>query len=496
MIEIIGDKVRQPAFHLEGLRGLRIDDGEHLAVVGPNGGGKSALVGILTQAHPMVGDGVVYCFDGVVHHRAYGLVRHITFRDSYGTDDAEYYYQQRYHSFDVEGRRTVGDELGALCDDPILAKLYDRFRIAELMNKPLILLSSGEMRKFQLAKALESLPRVLIVESPFIGLDVVSRGALQELLAEVAASGGVQVVLVLARDEEVPPFVTHVLPVMQRGVGRKVSLAQYLAQPKAPMERGVLDRALAGVASLATRSFTSCDPSLVSPAAPPPISPSSPPPVVEMHGVGIRYGDKQILRDVSLTIRRGEVWALSGDNGSGKSTLLSLICADNPQSYACPISLWGRKRGTGESIWEIKRRIGYVSPELQRSYLRSLPAIDVVASGLNDTVGLYKKIHDEQRRMSLFWMELFGIDHLASRDFLQLSSGEMRMVLLARAFVKDPELLILDEPLHGLDEANRRLVIAVIEAFTARPDRTAILVTHYAEELPSTVSHRLHLVKP
>ena len=186
---------------------------------------------------------------------------------------------------------------------------------------------------------------------------------------------------------------------------------------------------------------------------------------------------------------------MTGDNGSGKSTLLSLICADNPQSYACDISLFGRKRGTGESIWEIKKHIGYVSPEIHRAYLKNMPAIDIVASGLHDSVGLYVRPKPEQRGICEHWMEVFGIGDLKDRSFLQLSSGEQRLVLLARAFVKDPDLLILDEPLHGLDTRNRAHVKGIIEAFCKHPDKTLIMVSHYQDEFPACITHRLHLKK-
>jgi molybdate transport system ATP-binding protein len=192
-------------------------------------------------------------------------------------------------------------------------------------------------------------------------------------------------------------------------------------------------------------------------------------------------------------VNAGEKWALSGDNGSGKSTLLSLICADNPQSYACDISLFGYRRGSGESIWDIKKRIGYVSPEMHRGYQKNLPAIDIVASGLHDSVGLYKRPQPEQMSICEWWMDIFGIAGLKDKSFMQLSSGEQRICLLARAFVKDPELLILDEPLHGLDTFNRRRVKRIVEAFCRRRDKTLIMVTHYDNELPATVTDTLTL---
>jgi molybdate transport system ATP-binding protein len=157
--------------------------------------------------------------------------------------------------------------------------------------------------------------------------------------------------------------------------------------------------------------------------------------------------------------------------------------------------LFGKKRGTGESIWDIKKRIGYVSPEMFRSYLKNLPVIDIVASGLFDTVGLYRRPKPEQLFICEWWLDIFGISNLKDRNFLQLSSGEQRLVLLTRAFVKDPDLLILDEPLHGLDNYHCRLVKDIIEAFCRRTDKTLIMVTHYQEELPSCITHSLHIRK-
>ena len=215
--------------------------------------------------------------------------------------------------------------------------------------------------------------------------------------------------------------------------------------------------------------------------------------VIDLHHVSIRYGERTILRELDWQVMNGERWALSGRNGSGKSTLLSLVCADNPQSYACDISLFGRRRGSGESIWEIKRHIGYVSPEMHRAYLKNLPAVSIVASGLHDSIGLYRQMHAEDVEQCVRWMDIFGIAALKDRNFLQLSSGEQRLVLLARAYVKDPELLILDEPMHGLDLSNRRLEKDVIETFCRRPNKTLVMVTHYKEELPAVIDHRLEL---
>jgi molybdate transport system ATP-binding protein len=191
---------------------------------------------------------------------------------------------------------------------------------------------------------------------------------------------------------------------------------------------------------------------------------------------------------------KGEHWALSGQNGSGKSTLLSLVCADNPQSYACDISLFGHKRGSGESIWDIKKHIGYVSPEMHRSYKQNIPAIEIVASGLKDTIGLYTRPKEDEKEQCRKWMRIFGIGELAERRFMEMSSGEQRLVLLASAFVKEPDLLILDEPLHGLDLCNRNMVKAIVDRYMYEdPDRTLIYVTHYENELPYCIDNSLYL---
>ena len=217
--------------------------------------------------------------------------------------------------------------------------------------------------------------------------------------------------------------------------------------------------------------------------------------MLEIKNLNVHYGVIHALKDISLTVNAGEIVTLIGANGAGKSTLLSLVCADNPQSYACDISLFGNKRGSGESIWDIKKHIGYVSPEMHRAYQKDMPSIEIVASGLHDSVGLYVKPKVDQMDICRFWMDIFGLKGLEDRTFLKLSSGEQRLVLLARAFVKDPELLILDEPLHGLDDYNRRMVKDIIDIYARRKGKTIIMVTHYQAELPSCIDHSLRLIK-
>lgn len=412
---------------------LDIFEGEQTAIVGPNAAGKTCLVEILTGRWPLLnGNEVKYYFRGYEHRLVSENIKMLSFRDSYGDSDTSYYLQQRWNQHDIDESTPMAD------------------------GRYIISLSSGELRKYQLRKALASHPRLLILDNPFIGLDNEARQQLRTTLADLIRNEGLQVILVVSREKDIPEFVNRIIRV------------------------GVLSSPNADVCSAHTA------PSLTGKAG-------GEVPILRFSHVTIRYGSRTILRDLSWTVQRGEHWALSGPNGSGKSTLLSLVCADNPQAYACDIELFGRRRGTGESIWDIKRHIGYVSPEMHRAYLRDLPAIDIVASGLHDSVGLYVRPRAEQRETCLAWMRRFGIEQLADRTFLRMSSGEQRLCLLARAFVKSPDLLILDEPFHGLDDERRLLATAIIEEYCANPAVTLIIVSHYDDELPRGITHRLTL---
>ena len=473
LIEIIDGVPRHPMYRMKLPVNFCMMPGEQLAIVGPNGGGKSLLVDIIIGRWPLLMNEVKYHFEHSNSDLICDNIRYLTFRDSYGDADSTYYYQQRYHSQDREITPLVRELLPEAIDKEFKVKLFELFGMNNLLDKYIVLLSSGELRKFQLVKALMGKPSILILDNPFIGLDVKTRALLQDLLKRLIETTHLHVILLFSRADEIPDFITHVVPVEDLVCGNKKRRVDYLPTSSS---RGNMN-------TIAFDDFPSC------------YYLNANDEIVKLNKVSIQYDDRTILKDLDWTVRVGEKWALTGENGSGKSTLLSLICADNPQSYACDISLFGRKRGTGESIWEIKKHIGYVSPEIHRAYLKNIPSIDIVASGLHDSVGLYVRPKPKQRGVCEWWMDVFGIKELKDRSFLQLSSGEQRLVLLARAFVKDPDLLILDEPLHGLDARNRCMVKDIIESFCKRRNKTMIMVSHYQEEFPECITHSLHLKK-
>ncbi|MFR9503973.1 MAG: ATP-binding cassette domain-containing protein [Rikenellaceae bacterium] len=479
-IEIIDGEARQEQYRLSEPINIAIGKGEHVAIIGDNGSGKSIVVGAMTGAIPLKGIGTRYNFGEGRSTKASENIKHLTFRDSYGTADRGYYHQQRWNSFDREGQPLVREMLPMDGDTSIRTILFDLFKIDSMLSKEMILLSSGELRKFQLTKAILSAPTILILEDPFIGLDATTRIQLNEILDRIVTKTSLQLIIVLSRDSDIPSFITNIIEIESGRCCPKLSYEEFTAnKTKRPEEIKLLsEEKRQQILSMEVAPTTHNSPS-----------------IVELHNISIKYGRHTLLNELSWELKRGERWALSGENGAGKSTLLSLICADIPQGYACDITLFGRKRGSGESIWDIKRHIGYVSPEMHRAYCTSASCIEIVASGLHDTVGLYKRMKEEQREICQFWMDIFGIGELHNRDFMKISSGEQRLVLLARAFVKDPELLILDEPLHGLDETNRRLAIEIIETFCSRKNKSLIFVTHYKEELPRSITHSLHLLK-
>ncbi len=488
IIKIENGVTRMPAWRMAEPVNFELNDGENIAIVGRNANGKSMFVDIITSRHPLLMRDPEYDFAPSKKTLISDNIKYITFKDSYGETDGTYYLQQRWNHHDIDENTPTA---GSLLDDAYnlmgedteerrnqRKHLYELFQVGHLLDKYIIFLSSGELRKFQLIRTLFSNPRVLIIDNPFIGLDQETRDQLRDLLALLSRERALQVIIVLSKSDEIPDFISHIVEVEDMKVMPKVTVKEYLSKKK-PIPDNLLDaekkKAILEIPYKEVEYHSE--------------------EIVKMNNVSVRYGERTIIKDLNWTVKNGERWVLSGQNGAGKSTLLSLVCADNPQAYACDIELFGNPRGSGESIWDIKKHIGYVSPEMHRAYRYDLPSIRIVASGLKDSVGLYAKPDESEYEKCRYWMNIFGIEDLVERPFLKLSDGEQRLVLLARAFVKDPELLILDEPFHGLDNRNRLMVTEIIETFCQRKNKTLIFVSHYMNELPKCIDHRINLLR-
>ena len=478
IIEIKGAVTRFEHLRFSEPINWKIEAGQHWAIIGPNGGGKTLLTDILIGKYALK-DGEVICKDTDGNNLAVSsVVKSVAFRDIYSIIDTQNsYYQQRWNKGD-EHEVPIVKDLVSKADKEWLNTLVEWLGIAELMEKEVNMLSSGELRKFLIVRSLLSKPKVLILDNPFIGLDTASRSILNDLLSRLAEIDNLQIVLVLSNPKDIPGMVTHVLPIKDKHMypvcSRKMFFDNKLLIDELFQSNAIKD------IPLLLNDNQNGDMIFNNAAL--------------LNNIHIKYGSRTILKDLNWQIRKGEKWALLGVNGAGKSTLLSLICGDNPQAYANDITLFDRKRGTGESIWDIKKRIGYISPEMHLYYLKNVRCIDVVGSGFFDTIGLYRKCSPEQEIIALAWMKVFRIEHIKDISFLNISSGEQRLVLLARVFVKNPDLLILDEPLHGLDVVNKQYVKRLIENFCDK-DKSLIYVTHYEDEIPGIVDKRLVLTK-
>lgn len=385
----------------------------------------------------------------------------------------QFYHQQRFNSFDTEETLTVAEILG---EDLIKveADWISFFRLSHLLNKPMIQLSNGENKRLQLVKAMSENPSLLILDNPFIGLDKDGRGLLQEALNQLVQKG--LNIILICNHKDIPECITHIA-VLDKGKliskGPKENLSEVFSKTASNNQMITLDL-LKENYILTNINFETA---------------------VEFNEVAIRYNEQYILDNVNLKIKKGEKWCVSGPNGSGKSTLLSLITADNPQAFANQIWLFDKRKGSGESIWDIKKKIGHVSPELHLFFDKGIEVRDAVASGLFDTIGLFKKLSTAEEYNVEKWMTITGIIENKNKRLFQLSLGEQRLVMLTRALVKSPPLLVLDEPCQGLDEKQTKNIKAIIEQVSSLKDLTLIYVSHYQDDIPSTINRFLHLEK-
>jgi molybdate transport system ATP-binding protein len=442
--------------------------GEHWLLSGKSGSGKTVLakaIAGLVHAHGTIDIRFDECL--ALPAKVMFVAQWFSFKDKQGVSN--FYYQQRYNSQDSENSATVLETLSAYAeklnkDKGEIEELLKQFHLWHRKDAPLLQLSSGEHKKIQLTKALMLRPQLLILDNPYTGLDVQSRENLNEFLDQ-ACDRGMQLIMI-SNDGQEPSCINRYASLDNGQLVISESPQDYVQEESTdlPVLPDFLDAPMVSGTSE----------------------------IIRLKDVNVNYGEKQVLHNIQWTVTKGDKWLLSGHNGSGKSTLLSLLTGDNPQAYANEIYIFGKKRGSGESIWDIKKNIGFISPELQWYFEPGSTVFQTVASGFFDTSGLFRTISTAQTKKVNELLGLFGLENERHTLLKQLPLGRQRITLLARAIVKNPPLLILDEPCQGLDMAQTRMLNGMVDQLCAA-DRTLIYVGHFQDRLPACINKKLAL---
>ncbi|MBL4825541.1 MAG: hypothetical protein COB10_13115 [Planctomycetota bacterium] len=460
--------------------------GQSWAILGPNGAGKSTLIKVILGQLPYCGtikrDPQIAVSKAIAHvslEQQKMMVAREEKKDRYEeySGNEEHFLTGR-EVIDPEGKhpeqlQTIAEQLG----------------LSALLEKPLRHFSNGETRKTLIAKALLADPKLLILDEPFEGLDTASVNWLAQTISKLIQNG-LTVWLVSHRFEKLVPEIKNVLclksgEVFAQGLRSKVLIPEKMEALYSENESGKFRR---GNTARVEEKYEKLIPQNVSDSTENLLKTSC---IIRMRNVNVSYGENVVLKQFNWKVRQGENWKIVGPNGAGKSTLLSLISGDNLQAYSNEIYLFGRRRGTGESVWDIKHRIGLVSSEFQVRYRESVSVLKVVLSGFFDSIGYYQPASETQRKTALNWMQFLEIKQLVEQDFMRLSYGQQRLILLARALVKSPPLLILDEPCQGLDRTNRNRVLALIDHIGLNSATQILYVTHAAEDQLNCLHHEL-----
>lgn len=465
---------------------LRIDQfnlypGQHWCVFGPNGAGKSQFAALL-QGRRIESGKYVQTAPGFRPDRHCFVVsfeeqQRLWQRDN-RLDISEYSAEAQDQGTTVEallrGARHNADQ-----DEPLLQALLDDLSLQTFSQRGIRFLSSGQVRKALLARglygALGSSGKLLILDEPLESIDRQSRQHIDACIARYLDDSFASIHL-SRRVSEIPPYCTHL------ALFRELAL----------IDQGEID-VVRGTDAFA--ALTTTRPEL--PASIPVVTTpqSSPPePLIELSAVNAAYGEQAILSDINWRMGVGEHVLVEGPNGCGKSTLLSLIDGENHKGYGQNVVLFGRRKGSGESVWELKARFGLVSNELHNKYVKGWRVIDVVVSGFFDSVGLYDDSGGAEKERARAWLDTCGLKALESRYYHELSFGQQRLVLLARAMVKQPVILVLDEPCVGLDDLHRAKILGLLDLIARDSATQLIYVSHIEGEQPRCINRRYRFV--
>ncbi|WP_219224406.1 ATP-binding cassette domain-containing protein [Pedobacter antarcticus] len=454
---------------LQGLNWV-INRHENWLLCGTSGSGKTTLAKAIAGLVPVYNNEIQLNFnpENPLPAQVYYVANWYQFKDLEG--GSNFYYQQRYNSQTTATTATVRAELEEFGKEnnlewDALDRILSALGYIEVIDSTLIQLSSGEHKKLQLVKAVWLKPQLLILDQPYNGLDTRSRQNLNTLLEEISAEG--TQLVVVGNETELPAAVNRFAEIKDgvlqeiSGEGRAVNAVEIHNEP---------------VPAFLNQSAV-------------PVSEEH---IIRMIDVNITYSGKRVLKDINWEVISGEKWLLQGHNGSGKSTLLSLICGDHPQAYANNFHLFGSKRGSGESIWDIKKRIGLISPELHWYFDASATVWETVASGFFDSSGLFCNPGSTKHAQVDELISYFGLTAYQNTLMNVLPLGKQRLALLARTIIKNPEILILDEPCQGLDQQQTQHFNKLVDELCGH-GTTLIYVGHFESQLPSCLEKRILL---
>jgi molybdate transport system ATP-binding protein len=335
--------------------------------------------------------------------------------------------------------------------------LHDKFEIVTASNRNLKSMSSGEQKKALLQYLVAKNPAFIVVDNILDNLDIAAQAAISVVLQQTAKH--TLIIQIINRKKDILPFIENIFTINSNVVLKKQTLSEYLKESLSFAENHLPKNIPAAL------HFYNLPKG----------------PLLQLNQVSVSYEGRPILNKINWTINPGEFWQIKGPNGSGKSTLLSLITGDNPKGYGQNISLFGMKKGTGETVWDIKQNIGYLTPTMTQFFPRLDSIEKMLLSGFFDSIGLYTIANETQVKTAHSWLQLIGLYNERNKPFCFLSLGKQRMILAARAMIKHPPLLILDEPTAGLDDGNVEIFTALINKIAAESNTAILYVSHRLE---------------
>ena len=466
---------------------FEIKKGENYIITGKTGAGKSILARALTGEGLVVQGKITFPYfetqpEGLNFQKLREAIRIVSFTDTsklFSNANAVHYYQQRFNAFDSDGHLTVEaylENFGFSREEKAHNDLLQTFEITDLLNKERIKLSSGQTRKMLLTSVILKKPQVLIIDNPYIGLDSSSRKVLNNMLDRVVEQEAITLIL-SGQFRQLPKAISHRLHVEAGGLAHKSTFDSFELHKTVQLPEG-REEELQKVKTYYNKHSLTPDFEQA----------------FHLKDVSVKYGENTILTPLTWTIKTGEKWALSGNNGSGKSTFISLIYGDNPQAYANQVYIFGKKRGSGESIWAIKNKIGFTSPELHTFFDENPVARDLILTGLKDGFLVPRQVSAPVIEFVELLFKYFDIEQHLDRRFLELSTGTQRLLFFIRALVKVPPVLLLDEPFQGMDSLTIQKCRFLLDEIL--DDRhTLVFISHFKDEIPDCIGKFKALVK-